>query len=164
MYRLQLTENDCGPVALCNAYEYSTKHKTPHHKKHRGLYREMLRKCEPNDEYGTYPWALSKVGRSVIPRMKRLTFKKERIMNEFNAFILLYAFSDSQAHYVFCTKSDTDEKDEDTTFNVYNHYDPEEDTYSHIRINKEDFKTYFLKSCYHPKGMDYPQAWEVKVV
>jgi len=159
MYRVQSSENDCGPVAVWNAFEYGTRHRALHHREYRQLFRKLKRDCELNDEYGTYPWVLSKVVRSLIPKVKRLTFKKERIMNEFNAFILLYAFSDSQAHYVFCTKNETND-----TINVYNYYDPEEDSYSHIKINKRDFRKYFLKSCYHPKGLDYPQAWEVKSV
>lgn len=157
MYHVQNTENDCGPIALCNAYEYSSRHSTLHPKGFRGLYREMVRKCEPNEDYGTYPWVFSEVARSLMRIPKRPTFKKERIMNNFNAFILLYAFGDTNAHYVFCRKNEYGD------FNVYNYYDPEEDSYIHIKIRKEDFRRHFLKSCYRPKGLDYPQAWEVRI-
>ena len=164
MYRTQKTVNDCGPIALWNAFEYVSGHRALHHREYRRMYRKIVRDCEMDNKYGTYPWVLSSVGKSLYPIPKRPTFKKDKIMNEYDAFILLYAFGETSAHYVFCTRNGTQNttKDGSGYFNVYNYYDPDEDSYCHIKINTEDFKKYFLNSSYHPKGMDYPQAWEIK--
>ena len=168
MYKIQRTVNDCGPVAVWNAYEYVSGHRALHPREYRRVYRKIVRECEMDNEYGTYPWVLSRVASSLIRIPKRPTYNKENITKNYNAFILLYAFDGSSAHYVFCTKNRTknftknNTNSKDQYYNVYNYYDPEEDSYSHVKVNEEDFKKYFLNSSYHPKGMEYPQAWEIK--
>lgn len=166
MYRIQVGDNDCGPVAIWNAYEYASKHKGLHYKEYRKIFDKMVDDCKLNDDYGTYPWVLyeclvkSLNGKMVIP--KRPTYKKEKMLNEYEAFILLYSFEkgglkDGVAHYVFCTRSS-----DGGTFRIYNYYDPVRDVYSNKLFRKEEFEDLLMKSVWRPLGLDYPQAWCIR--
>jgi hypothetical protein len=159
MYRTQTSHNDCGPIAIWNALAYSQ-----NTTQLVGI-RKLIRECNPNDTYGTYPWDLTRVANYQLTGIisKRPTFKKHKILHEMNSFILLYSFKHEKhigAHYVFVVRNNLEHYTE-PDFNVYNYYDPHDDEYSHITININDFKHFFLDSSYKPLGIEYPQAWEV---
>ena len=159
MYRTQTSDNDCGPIAIWNALAHSQ-----NTTQLVGI-RKLIRDCNPNDTYGTCPWDITRVAHNYASGIisKRPTFKKHKILHEMNSFILLYSFKHEKhigAHYVFVVRKKL-KRDTEYAFNVYNYYDPHDDEYSHITINPNDFKHFFLNSSYKPLGIDYPQAWEV---
>lgn len=164
-YYLQRTYNDCGPIAILNALVFVGE------KIGRSKYHQLLAACEPNDSYGTYPWNMTDFIRSINSFHRKPIYDKMKILKDCNAFILLYAFpfkkddrhSDTGAHYIFVVRKDCEDKH--VQFQVYNHYDPDTDTYSHITIHstKHFVEEYFNSGIHSHRtmGLDYPQAWKI---
>ena len=156
MYRIQRTENGCGPVAIWNAHIHITS------KRPKTTLRRLHSVCKTNDMYGTYPWELS--NQEVIQLSKRPTFNLQAILYRLERFILLYSFKHGDlkgAHYVFVVKHTTSITSSESKYMVYNDYDPVKDNYEHNEYTEVEFKRKFLRSECRPLGMDYPQAWVV---
>ena len=137
--------NNCGPVALYNAYLniYNCRPKK--------TVRKIEIECEVNDNYGTYPWNMYLNSILKLPK----TIYNHNKIKKMNKFILLYSFREGEdiyAHYVFVLKND------DNTYSIYN--DILKDKNDHIKINEVDFNLNYFEN-YKLNNLDYPQAWDL---
>jgi len=135
---------NCGPVALKNAYVYKYGHFP------QTTLNRLSHECNTNDIYGTERWDIAK--NSILPLGKPI-YDTNKILN-LGSFILLYVLEDEWPHYVFVVTKNS-------TYNVYNYYDPVKDRYSHINLKREDFYNIFLKNNPRFCDLDYPVAWKI---
>ena len=142
--KLQTDDYSCGPIALINAYIYL------HGKYPRISTRTLTIECLTT-ENGTNRWDLDN---NSILILKKPTYNIKKIM-EMNAFILLYSFSKSNAHYVFVKKVDNE------NFHIYNYYDTENDSYINIVMDQESFLHKILRKNPRISNLDYPLAWTI---
>ena len=140
--KLQTDDYSCGPVALQNAY-YHLYGKYPS-----VTIKKLCSKCSTTYEFGNWRWDLHKNG---LIQLNKGIYDINKIAN-LDAFILLYSFSEKNAHYVFVVNHG------DYYF-IYNYCDLEHD-YTHIAMSKNEFRN-ILRANPKVNGLDYPIAWEV---
>ena len=141
--RFQPNDYSCGPIAICNAYYYRYKCFPS------VSLRKLCSRCLTNEETGTKRWNMDE---NKILKLGSGVYNKKSIM-EMNAFILLYSFDESYAHYIFVEKS----KDK---FFLYNYCDEFSDNYVNVVKSKREFED-LIRANPKVDGLDYPLAWTV---
>ena len=142
--KLQTDDYQCGPIALINAYIYLNK-------KHPPISTRRIAHEISTTENGTDRWNLAK---NSLLKLGKPTYNKNKIL-EMKAFILLYSFSRSNAHYVFIIKLD------DGNFQIFNYYNNENETYVNSIMDQTDFFQKILNKNPKISNLDYPLAWPI---
>ena len=140
--KLQTNDYQCAPIALANAYIYLKKKHPPIST------RRIAHECSTT-ESGTDRWNLAN---TTLFLLGKPTYNTRKIL-AMKAFILLYSFDRSSAHYVFVIGLDGE------NYKIFNYYDVEEQTYTHTTMSRANFFQNIL--CANPKicNLDFPLAW-----
>lgn len=142
--KLQTDDYSCGPISLINAFIYSEEKYPP-------ISTCKLKHECSTSEYGTERWNMMK--NTLIKLDKKPVYNKKKIQ-KMKAFILLYSFSDLNAHYVFVIKKNEE------CYKIFNYYNVKDNSYMHIKMNPKEFLDSLLKNN-RINDLDYPLAWEI---
>lgn len=148
MYLCQRPEAvTCGPVSVLNAYYYL-------HGKTPGFgTRELYKRMNTSEEYGTDPWAMHENG---IIKLGKEVWDMEKII-QMNSFIILYPTDELESHYVFVSQKDG-------LYWIWNFYCEVENVFTHVVMDEEDFINTFFHlppEWKRQEDGDYPMALEL---